>query len=197
VTGSGSVARLPVLIAVSGPPAAGKSSVAARLGVALALPVLSKDALKTGLLFTLPAGTPAPRGGEFATRTFQLFSATTSQFLDAGASLIVEMTFERGRSESFLAPFLLRSRPLIVHCDVGREESLRRFRRRIADPTRRNPTDREILGLLDSGTLDYELFEPLDVGCPVLRFDTTDIGTDRFDARLAQVVEQIEAHRER
>jgi predicted kinase len=188
--------RLPVLVAVSGPPAAGKSSVAARLGVALALPVLSKDALKTGLLFTLPAGTPAPRGGEFAIRTFELLSATISQFLDAGASLIVEMTFERGLSEAFLAPFLPRSRPLIVHCSIGRDESLARFRRRIADPTRRNPTDREILGLLESGELDHGRFEPLDVGCPVVRCDTTDIGSEPFDARLAAVVDRIDAHRD-
>jgi hypothetical protein len=55
-----------------------------------------------------------------------------------------------------------------VQCDVSREESLRRFRRRIADPTRQNPTDVELAGMLETGTLAYDLYEPLDLPCPVL-----------------------------
>ena len=186
--------RLPLLVAVSGPPAAGKSSVAVRLGSALALPVVSRDALKTGMLFTEPAGTPVPYGGEHSVRSWDLFSVMTSRLLEAGVSLVIEQAFLRGRGEAFFEPFLPRSRLLLVQCDVSREESLRRFRRRIADPTRQNPTDVELLDLLERGTLAHDLYEPLDLSCPVLRCDTTDIGTAAFDARLADLAETIRVH---
>jgi predicted kinase len=142
--------RLPLLVAVSGPPAAGKSSVAVRLGSALALPVVSRDALKTGMLFTEPPGTPVPYGGEHSVRSWDLFSVITSQLLQAGVSLVIEQAFLRGRGEAFFEPFLPRSRGLLVQCDVSREESLRRFRRRIADPTRQNPTDLELVRMLET-----------------------------------------------
>jgi hypothetical protein len=67
---------------------------------------------------------------------------------------------------------------VIVHCQTSRELSYRRFRERHrqALPERRYAFDGERIAQLERGIPQdsWELAEPVEIGAPVLRVDTTD-----------------------
>src|SRR5688500_7528188 len=81
----------PLLVLVSGKPGAGKSTLARRLSEsdALGLHVLSRDAIKVGLVETQGAETDEIRN-VIVPRSFDLFFETIELWLRAGVSLIAE-----------------------------------------------------------------------------------------------------------
>jgi predicted kinase len=163
-----------MLVLVGGAPGAGKSTLARRLGEALWLPVLSRDAIKVGL--AEPRGIDDPvRGRELAERTFALIYGTIGHFLDAGCSLIAEHGFWRGRSESELAPLIKRARAALVHCHLPREEHIRRCEARLSRRERHGShPDAEFIAQMRSGTFDWGRYEPPSLAIPIVDVDTAD-----------------------
>lgn len=165
--------HLPLLVLVSGPLAAGKTTLAGRLAAALQLPMLSRDAIKDGLAESRGVA-DAVRGHELAGPTFALFYGTIGRFLAAGCSLVAEHAFVRGVSEQDLRPLVGRAGAVLVHCRMPRAENVRRAEARLWEGRRHGcHPDASIVEQMRAGTFAWDRFQPLDLGIPVLEVDTS------------------------
>ena len=175
----------PVLVLVTGPPAAGKTTLAHVLGRELSLPVVSKDEIKAGLVRS-GGGSGAEIGSPVGQQAWALFLETMERFVAAGVSLVAEQAFERPRSTATLGPFVARASTRIVHLSTPSAVCEQRFRaravahagRRVAHP------DTQLLELIERGDLDWSMWEAPDVDAPVLRVDTT----NGYDPPLAEIL---------
>ena len=116
-----------------------------------------------------------------------------SELLRAGVGVVAECNFHRGISEPELRPVAALGTPVIVHCEVDRALSVRRFveRHKLELPDRRYAFDGErIAELSRGGSPDaWELAEPVEIGAPVLRVDTTDGYVPDLDGIVAFIRE--------
>jgi predicted kinase len=162
-----------VFVLIGGPPASGKSSLAAPLAVELELPLIAKDAIKEALMDVLGL----PRDVE---ESRQLGRAAVM------AMLTVARTSPGGVLDSTWYPYTrpalgdLRGPLIEIRCVVPPEVS----RRRYAERARFRHT-----GHLDADRSDDELWdqahgEPLGVG-PLIEVDTT------REVSIAQLAERI------
>ena len=151
---------------MSGAPGSGKSTVARQLGELLRVPVIDKDRLREGALFTIGTGDidQAPFGPE-------LFYSTVEHMLACGISLIGDMTLVRNVSEPDIATRIAPNAELVnVHCRTS--HAVERFEARTRlDPVNEYRVD-ALLPYVEE--LQAQLLEPLDLGCPSLVVDTTD-----------------------
>jgi predicted kinase len=86
--------EIPALLLVTGPPAAGKTTIAAALAERLDLPLLAKDTLKEALAG--PLGVIEQAGSRrLGAAVFELLAALTRELLVHGVSLAVEGNFDR------------------------------------------------------------------------------------------------------
>jgi predicted kinase len=163
----------PPLVIVSGAPNSGKSTLVRFLAAELTLPLLTKDGFKEVLGDTLGAE-DRDASKRLGAAAYELLYATAGWLLDAGTGAIVESNFWRGLSETRLAPLIARARPALVHCEAPLSTLLERHAERIARAERHavhfDVAETEALrAAVENGT-----FEPLDLGVPTLRVDTTD-----------------------
>jgi predicted kinase len=178
-----------VLVIVTGAPAAGKSTLAARLGVALQLPVLMKDTIKEALLDTL--GAPSrERSRDLSRASYAVLAAMAGAVLVSGTGAVVEANYRRGTSEPELHRLLPHGRGVQVHCAARRDVIERRYRERTEAGLRhRGHFDAqmlpEVLTWLDDGLCD-----PLDLNVPLVRVDTNDGYQPSFETVMA-IVEQV------
>ena len=164
--------RAPALVLVGGAPGSGKTTLAARLGPMLRLPVLTRDGFKEVLFESLGCSDRA-RSRELGAAAYALLYATTGQLLQAGTGVVVDSNFWRGRSEADLAPLLVRANPRLVHCRTTPAETVRRYVAR-AEEGERHPGHHDAAALPDLlANLADETFSPLELGIPTLIVDTT------------------------
>ena len=107
---------MPSLVVVTGPPAAGKTTIADALAARLGWPLIAKDPLKEVLADALGVrGRDASQ--ELGVATFDVLFHVLAQLLGSGVSVIAEGNF--GRAEPFAA--LPPARLLQVHADASPE----------------------------------------------------------------------------
>jgi predicted kinase len=173
----------PLLVLVTGKPGSGKSTLAIELGRAenLGLPILSRDAIKAGLVETWAFVQPVASRNVIETdelrsslvpSSFALFYSTIACWLQAGTSLIAEYGFDR-RCEPALANVIGLARTLVVHCEAPDDLSQHRFIHREQRDGKIRP-DRlaAIIERIAIGTDPWTQFEPMNLALPTIRVDT-------------------------
>jgi predicted kinase len=167
----------PRLILVTGPPGSGKTTLAYALGAAIGCPVVSRDAIKEGMVAAQP-GFAATTSDPLSLQTYEVFFAMLDLLLRAEVTTVAEAAFghrlwtEGLRSLAGLADLR------VVRCEVGDDEARSRMQRRlVGDPTRAAHADSEHLSAPPG-------FTPLTVAAP-----TFDVATnDGYQPELAAVV---------
>jgi predicted kinase len=168
-TGAPGALPLPLLVIVSGPPGAGKSTFAQELSARLGVPLLSMDLVKGGAAFTMTGGvadeTVTKMGGPAGQIAFAATYDALAVCLGHGVSVIVEKAWQRGRAEAELRHFLSRSRAVQVHITASEPVAVHRL---LARPSRDGTANvMEIKRRLDTGELKWDDFGPLELGIPL------------------------------
>jgi predicted kinase len=155
----------PVAVLMSGAPGSGKSILAGLLGERLRVPVVSKDRLRQGTLWTLRTRDidKAPPGPP-------LWYAVMEAHLRLGISVVGDMALFANVSEQEVAARLAPLADLFnVHC-IAMNTCQRLLDRAANDPVHAHRVD-YLAAQIDTWTEQTAL--PLKLGCPAVVVDTT------------------------
>src|SRR5258708_4708421 len=85
---------LPTLVVVSGPPGAGKTTLAHALAREIPCPAICRDEIKEGMAHTQPAGFEGGRGDPLTAPTVRLFFDVLRLLLSGGVTAVAEAAFQ-------------------------------------------------------------------------------------------------------
>ncbi len=165
-------ASQPVLIIVSGPPAAGKSSIVEGLARALGLPLFTKDEMKERFADALGEGA-FDHASELGKGSQLQLIATARELVVTGNGVVIESFFHKGITEPQLQPLILHANAVLVHITAQEDVLVQRYAERMDDPARHeihntDSSPEELRTLLREG-----LGDPLDLDCPSIVLDST------------------------
>ena len=173
----------PVVIAVCGCPAAGKTSIAKEVSATLHLPLITRDELAIGLRLGATAEV-SPDDIRFAAEDSMI--ATSARLVSSGVSFVLESS---ALDDLHLAPLAAAgARVLVVHVVASSVVIERRLRDRI------DAGDGAMQRLLDqhnSGVMTPEIFGPWADADRLISIDTSD--GQSAASRLGLVVSALDA----
>ena len=154
---AGSIAG-PALIVVSGPPGAGKTTLAHRVARGVGCPAVCRDEIKEGMAQASPGFTPG-EGDELTGRALPVFFGVLRLLLEAGVTTVAEAAFQ--------------DRVRVVHCVVDPEAAFERIgRRRARDAARRAHPDPGAAGR-EAYLERLRAFDRVRLDVPSIEVDTT------------------------
>jgi predicted kinase len=166
----------PALVIISGPPGAGKSSLAATISRELGLAMLAKDMFKEAIFDHLP-GTDTSDAHRLGIASVGMMYDFARRQLENGVGIMLESTFDRGKAEEDVSPLLAMANAVIVHCTAPRDLILERFEARMGNPDRHEVhQDEEHLDSLKQN-LAAGIYEPMDLRIPTIEVDMRDPGS--------------------
>ncbi len=157
--------HLPLVVVVTGPPAAGKTTIAGELAARLRLPLVAKDTIKEALFDGLGTGDLAwsQRLGE---ATYLTMLALAEEFVGLGSGLVLEANFIRGRGARLAQ---LPARFFQVHCSAPLDVLTERYAGRRRHPGHVDSVRLEALReAVETGRHD-----PLDLPGETINLDTS------------------------
>ena len=157
---------LPLLVAVTGMPSSGKTTVAEGLGRRLRLPLIAKDEIKESLYESLGVG-DVDASARTGVAAYTLIFALARSMLDSGVSAIVEANFFQDQSDNFTS--LPAHRFVQVHCHAPLAVLTERYASRSRHPGHHDAEKiNELPTRLTSGAHDA-----LDLPGELIELDTT------------------------
>lgn len=158
--------RAPLIVVVTGMPAAGKTSLAEPLSCALSLPLIARDRIKERLYDTLGVGDlewSARLGGA----AFALLFDFARVLIESGEAAILEANFFRGTEPEFFA--LPGHRVVQIHCHAPLDLLVARYANRPRHQGHHDAEKVKELGI----RFRRGAHEPLDVPGDLIRVDTS------------------------
>jgi predicted kinase len=178
---------LPLLLIVSGSPASGKSSLAEDLAEQLGLPLISRDDIKEAIMDVIPVA-DLDASHLVGAAAFVAMYRVLDRLLAASTGVVLESTFERGRSEGDLKQYFDRSRPLQVNCQASAAVLKDRLAERIATGSR-HPGHQDAAAYQEvEAATERGDYRPLDLDVPLLQVDSN----NGFDPDIPEVLSWIE-----
>ena len=157
----------PTLIVVSGPAAAGKTTLAHRLARRIGCPAICRDEIKEGMVLNAPDFEPST-GDELTMRTLPTFFSVLRLLLESGVTTVAEAAFQDHVWRPRLEPLREIARIKVIQCVVDDAVARERTTLRMThDPTRRAHAD------ADADSL-RRAFNRLALDVPSIDVDTTE-----------------------
>lgn len=171
----------PTLVAVSGPPGMGKTTLAHTLADALSWPAVCRDEIKERIA---AAGTDPAESLDL--KTLEAFFHTLGDLLKSGTSLVAEAAFQDRLWRPGLESLADLADIRIIRCVVDPELARTRITHRAAtQPSRSVHGDAAFLHRIAEGQRPIESWVPIALDVPSLVVDTT----QGWKPSLARIVE--------
>jgi predicted kinase len=167
------VRRRPILVVVSGPPGAGKTTLAHRLARGIGCPAICRDEIKEGMVHAAGNFVAGP-GDEPTSRTLPTFFQVLELLVRAGVTTVAEAAFQDRVWRPYLHSLGDLADIRLVHCHVASEVAWDRIRRRQDENSTRRAhagaygTDRE------AHAARHDSFDWVQLDVPALGVNTSD-----------------------
>ncbi len=158
---------------VTGPPGAGKSTLAPQLARELRLPLIAKDTIKEAIMSVESVDSVA-RSRQLGLASVRALLAVAAAQLDTGLGAVIEANFRASEAAGDLAPLQARSRTAAVYCWIPRETVVQRFRARASSGARHPGHHDQDRLAMDLALFDPSRYDPAPLGIETVRVDMTD-----------------------
>lgn len=175
----------PTLVVVSGPPGAGKTTLARKIASVVGCPAICRDEIKEGMVHARPGFSPgAGIADELSRQTLPAFFSVLELLLRAGVTTVAEAAFQDRLWRPGLEPLCGLARIRIVHCTVQADMAFKRSLQRGAEnPLRRAHADPRSCDA-DGFIRRHHAFDRVALDAPWIEVDTA----DGYRPALEQVV---------